>query len=487
MGISADTARLLLASAGLRRFRPPAYGLPMIVPTTWAAATAYVVGQITKVSATKNCYLCTRAGTSHATTAPSGTDPTAENVDGTAKWMYIGPYSPNSTQQDTPSITITNTFTGLNNAYTGDNEAYSLFGASHYFLDGSGYVRPWSASTVAGGGYDGNDMIGNGMSVGFITMAEKVGVANGYASHSMRCHQNGYPIQDGNLPGLGLLFDWTAATAGGLGMRRIDVAFNGNDPLANVSVHNHHRIMPIPDPISLVVLGDSWDTYDGGYFPARAGRSAWRIAGEILGIDDVRLSGLGGTGLAATSGGKPIYGDRLDVDILLEEPSAQSGKTYLRAASDPDIVVLRMSINDNPSNASTLATEMARIKRLVRERFPTAIIIIEGWPTTPGNWASRVTIAATEQTIFDAIPMDSRTFLCPVSTATIPWFWGDGSTNFDGSKATAGTAISNTVNPSPNQLLFASDGSHLNEHGHIYRGQKLANFINDSVYPSLTA
>lgn len=54
----------------------------------WAASTAYVIGNRVKVAATNRLYVCTIAGTSDATTAPSHTS--GEAVNGTATFAYIG-------------------------------------------------------------------------------------------------------------------------------------------------------------------------------------------------------------------------------------------------------------------------------------------------------------------------------------------------------------------------------------------------------------
>ena len=58
-----------------------------LMPPNWAASTAYTVTPtLSYVNANGNIYVCTQAGTSSATTAPTATSGTI--VDGTANWNY---------------------------------------------------------------------------------------------------------------------------------------------------------------------------------------------------------------------------------------------------------------------------------------------------------------------------------------------------------------------------------------------------------------
>lgn len=54
----------------------------------WKASTAYSVGQMIVNTAGK-WYVCIVAGTSHASTEPSGVTPETVITDNTAKWMYL--------------------------------------------------------------------------------------------------------------------------------------------------------------------------------------------------------------------------------------------------------------------------------------------------------------------------------------------------------------------------------------------------------------
>lgn len=56
----------------------------------WAASTAYVRGDIV-ANSSSNLYVCTTAGTSAASPAPTGTTANAIITDGGVSWVFIGP------------------------------------------------------------------------------------------------------------------------------------------------------------------------------------------------------------------------------------------------------------------------------------------------------------------------------------------------------------------------------------------------------------
>lgn len=70
------------------------FNLLKLWPETWVAATTYAVGDVVKKTGTYNSrsYLCTIAGTSHATTEPTwSTTNGATQTDGTVTWKVYDP------------------------------------------------------------------------------------------------------------------------------------------------------------------------------------------------------------------------------------------------------------------------------------------------------------------------------------------------------------------------------------------------------------
>ena len=209
-------------------------------------------------------------------------------------------------------------------------------------------------------------------------------------------------------PGVGgslnLLIDLTTTAT-----RRISVEYEQAGAFLGCSVDSGGTIaLPSDSGQRLIILGDSFTqgTNDtgGSYLRGYA-----RSLGDLLGVNEMWASGLGGTGyLNDVSGTRYTIRERSALDATDQSP---------------DIIVIFAGFNDfGSSSAAAIGAECAATITAIRAESATVPIIVGGiWPqgeTTPSS-----TILDAEAAIKTAVisANDVNTVFVPVSSAPTPW------------------------------------------------------------------
>lgn len=205
----------------------------------------------------------------------------------------------------------------------------------------------------------------------------------------------------------------------------------------------------VPDnAIKAVWLGDSFVE------PRQNGLSYANRMSGLLGIEDLRVSGLGGTGLVQTNGALVNYQSRFAVDVV-------------NAA--PDFVFIQMTPNDQngvPGSWST-ATVNAALASLIARARAAGIV-----PVVVGPWNNRGAQSATVVTF----NTDAQTLCSSLGVAFVSWmdFITDG--GFVGSPSGSGNSLYYTE----------KDGTHPSFSGAKYRAQRLAPMLTAAIAASVS-
>lgn len=213
-------------------------------------------------------------------------------------------------------------------------------------------------------------------------------------------------------PGVGgslnLLIDLTTTAT-----RRISVEYERAGAFLGCSIDAGSIALPSDSGQRMIILGDSFTqgTNDtgGSYL-----RGYVRSLGDLLGVNEIWASGLGGTGYLDDDGGtKYTIRERAVLDAT---------------SQSPDIIMIFAGFNDfGVSSAAAIGTECAATITAIRAASATVPIIIGGiWPQ--GLTAPSATILAAEAAIKSAVVAanDVNTVFVPVSSAPTPWNYAVG-------------------------------------------------------------
>lgn len=216
-------------------------------------------------------------------------------------------------------------------------------------------------------------------------------------------------------------------------------------------------------PASADVLRMAWagDSYpegtSGDNVLATANAPLPIVAGELLGIRDVRQVVAGGTGyIADNNGTRSKFGAQIPRWITAQGPF--------------DLIVISHGYNDysaaNTDMASFTAEVLADL-RLIRASSPAPIVVLGSWGGKRGPDQNTLNV----ETGIQAAVTQFNDPLCrfvAVSSATSPWQFG--------------TGYQGATNGSGNSDLYVStDGIHPNLAGHRYLGYRAANAIRAAV------
>ena len=132
---------------------------------------------------------------------------------------------------------------------------------------------------------------------------------------------------------------------------------------------------PVPRPSSMVVVGDSITAAAGASQPWRGWAT---LLGEMLGIDDIRVSGVGSSGYLNRGRGPYLTFRERITDVL----NAVNG-------GPPDMVVIAGGINDSQLPPAQVGAEAEAYYRALRAGAPDMIIVVlgpfAGYPGYTGN------------------------------------------------------------------------------------------------------
>jgi lysophospholipase L1-like esterase len=209
----------------------------------------------------------------------------------------------------------------------------------------------------------------------------------------------------------------------------------------SVYVDDSDTVWPyVPAPIRGIVIGDSFAEGTGAthYFDG-----CYQKLGKMLGIDNWRVCGSGGTGWAATNA-SPLRANfltRLSADVLTKGPF--------------DLIVLPVSGNDT-ALLSEVTTNGASMLRQLRDAFPSARIVV------PGTWRP----LDTAESAYNALDAAAQAAIA-ASGVSVDWFSQVGWITGAGKVGTT-TGVGNA------DVYTGSDGTHPSPAGHTYRARRLA-------------
>ncbi len=211
---------------------------------------------------------------------------------------------------------------------------------------------------------------------------------------------------------------------------------------------------PPVDSLTMLVVTDSYGDYTSGTAGVAAPASLFHHAARRLGIADLRLAAIGGTGwkagTATTTGRGRLPG------VQTANPSA-------------DLIVTALGTNDTDT-AANIGAEVALYLADVRVRWPNAIHFVLGpWPKNTGPSAALIAYDAAIGTAVAAFG-DARTMFIPVSPS-VAEAWTAG-TGYNGSNATDRSS-----------LAQGPDANHLNDLGKTDFGNRLAAAIRSRLSP----
>jgi lysophospholipase L1-like esterase len=251
-----------------------------------------------------------------------------------------------------------------------------------------------------------------------------------------------------------LTMDWTGVRAPRL--YRIEITATNPAYFHSVYVGATDSIWAsTPYPVNAICMGDSFTepTFgDATPVDKRFDGMAQRL-GRLLGIQDFRICGSGGTGFVQTNvpTGRGNFQTRLSADVLTKGPF--------------DLVILFGSGNDG-GNTATLPAATANLLTQIRAGNPNAKIIVVG------SW--RKGSDAGLDAYYDAVDVAIR---AGIDLSGVPcgfisqagWITGTGKTG-------ALTGVGNA------DLFTGADGTHPTQAGHIYRSFRLAEEIRKLIF-----
>jgi lysophospholipase L1-like esterase len=280
--------------------------------------------------------------------------------------------------------------------------------------------------------------------VEFVADADQLEVAtlgNGTVIH---IRMDGYVVARLKLPldGSRRLVRLVWRPAGPERRHRILLECSNGTAFGGVRVPRGQRIAPPREPAGprMIVVGDSWTDGAG----SDGVNDHAYVAGQLLGIRDTWVAGVGGTGyLQDGSQGRHI-GARIRSDIIDHHP---------------DVVIFCYGSDDIRFSPQQIASAASGDWRRVRAALPDARVIVEGpWPAAGANARAAASDAAIDAALQRAARAAGLPYVSPVQDA---WIQGTG---YVGHRS--GTGNSN--------VLIGPDGIHPSPSGHLYVGNREA-------------
>lgn len=241
------------------------------------------------------------------------------------------------------------------------------------------------------------------------------------------------------------------SAVGGRRVRRIGIEWQSNAGFRHAAVGPTSSVQRRQgNTLRAFVQGDSFvaaGTNNAGHFGIGG------IASKCLGIDDIWVGGVGGTGWLNQGSGQTTFRER-NADVL---------------AATPNIVIAAGGYNDRTLTAGNnlLRDEVATWLRQTRASLPHTVFFLPGcWPGSLGPSADAI-YAENQIAAGVAAVGDTATFFIPVCTdVNGSWVTGTGRTD-----APTGTG---------NADLYqgrAGDVTHPSDAGYVYYGERLADAI----------
>lgn len=238
--------------------------------------------------------------------------------------------------------------------------------------------------------------------------------------------------------------------------RRITVEGEQSQAFRGMSCIGTGAVYPVPNEnFRLLVLGDSITNGTGG---TRIGDGFARILGDMLGVRDTIVSGVGSTGyLANSSGTRYTLRERVPSDV---------------PTSGVDAVVVAMGRNDT-AGTSAITAEVTLAIAAIRSTVGLHVPIFVGgqFPGSSGPSAGDIAIDAAIASGVSALNDPLVEFVSISSDAAGAWISGTGRTG-----STTGTGNADIYMGGTD----GTDTTHPNTAGHLYYGTRWADAIINS-------
>lgn len=465
-----DDLRALAAQAAASN---PLDAPPLRPAADWTASTDYEAGVVVRNGA--NLYLCRSSGTSAASGGPTGMGAPGTNADiadGSAEWVYAGPPVVTTADPAAPTVSSTPTLPGGLTSHAGPvAQAGSFrFAGGIPTLNGSlpGSQVSFPCVTINAGGTGGNIGLNNGRScygwsATWVTDAPQMAIGVSYNRTPANIIIDGRRLLPGGVQGGGggnpayFVLDFTAA--GGRAARTITIEDYGNIGFAGVWVDPASTVSaPIAArTIRAAFFGSSIEC-GGNSFPLRGDLGWTAQAAKLLGWQDARNLGLGGTGYINSQGGTALN---------------YAGHIADATAIAPDVVVVGGPINDQLETPAAITAAAAAFLGQVRTALPGTLIIALG--TFPAASGPADTAISAENAVAAAVLQlaDPLTRFVPLSTDPDGLFLS-GTGNVSAPTGT-GTA----------DLYISDDGTHPTQAGIDATARHIAARISSLVLSSL--
>lgn len=247
-----------------------------------------------------------------------------------------------------------------------------------------------------------------------------------------------------------------AVIGNGRARHRITLGFSGQLFFAVNCLPTDDIFPPVlEDDFGMYVLGDSQsvstnNSHWSDGFPTKIG--------QLLGIPDVAIGGIGGTGIVGPGLASPYIAHAIE-DMTRYNNYRPIG-----------LIAIQISQNDNAYQA-TLQAGALTLFQTIRAAFPTVPIWVLGAKTGGAQWPVSAGQASIEQLVMNAVAQqqaagDDLIFVTPLATTPYPSITGSGCET-----APNGTGTSD--------IDMTFDFTHLNRHGHsIYARRNVEAFLN---------
>lgn len=416
-------------------------GLPWTAAPAYAASTAYELGQ--RVTNAGNVYTAYVAGTTGAASAPTGTGPTGI-ADNTVTWFYVGPAFASDAMA--PTYSVSSSAPALGKFYRNAAGTFAS-GAAVVVSNDNWFEFTGHIGGLGGSGFANFVAAAAKCRVAFLTDAPQVVLAKANAAgYGAMIAVNGRYLVDGNVPQSGS--SGTSYTTINLrpGLNLVELFWPGSSNSANfkgVYVPSTGTVSKPPardGGLRALFVGDSYSVNTQASENLDLGIAATMC--DLLGIDDLFIDGLGGTGFVAGSTNYYLSATRLG---------------YITSYA-PNVVIVMASVNDSSDVSANFGSWYNSVRGIIGT---TGLIIVLGVMGRSSAESAReaelrVAIAA------KIAAGDSNILFVPASgDAAGSWMTGTG-------KVDAPTGTGN------GDLYFSTDNTHPVGRGYDYLGRRAA-------------
>jgi lysophospholipase L1-like esterase len=270
-----------------------------------------------------------------------------------------------------------------------------------------------------------------------------------------------YVETTGVTAGNGGYGNWIQLTFSSRAIRNIWVESYQGQAVNAVGVLPNEAVYPAPAGLRMTVLGDSITAGTLTGSDTNEADGVFSVFCDALGIDDCRLSGVGGTGVQNNGGTQMNLQTRLS--------TTSNALAFTLDAPPSDVFVLAMGTNDTTFSVASNTSAYAGVIQQVLAQYPTTPIIVIGCP--PGKPGPTEGTSALDLAIQAAVAQVNSQYVVFVPNASrlYPKAFGSGAVGLTTSGTVTATAAPSGVTsvtltagfpgPTGNYEIFFSGGT----------------------------